>query len=258
MKLTGKVVFITGAGKGIGKASALVCAGYGAKIVVLDIKEKEANETVNEIKKAGGEATAVIADIRDRNLVKNAVNAAIKAYEHIDVLFNSAGVVKPDLLHEMSDENFNFIIDINFKGTFIVSSEVAKVMIPQKKGRIINASSIAGSHAEVAGGAYCTSKAAVSMMTQVMALELGEYNISAVAICPGHIDTTLLRDAFIARGEAEGKSIDDFYEEMTELIPLGRLAQPSEVGEFIAFLCDDRSYYIDGCNLLFDGGRLLK
>lgn len=197
MNLKDKVIFVTGAGNGIGKASCLVCGGYGAKIVAVDINEEAIQKTAEEIKQAGGEAIAVSADVRDRASVKKAVDAAVAAYGRIDVLYNSAGVVRPELFHEISDELFDFVMDINLKGTFIVSSEVVKVMIPQNKGRIINTSSISGSRAEVAGGVYCTSKAAVSMMTQVMALELGKYNISAVAVCPGHIDTTLLRNAFI-------------------------------------------------------------
>jgi 3-oxoacyl-[acyl-carrier protein] reductase len=149
-------------------------------------------------------------------------------------------------------------MNINAKGSFIVATEVAKVMIPNMKGRIISTSSISALKEEATNGTYCMSKACISMMTRVLALELGEYNISAVAICPGHINTGLLRGSFEQRGAAEGKSVDEFYKEMEGTIALGRLAEPEEVGEFVAFLFDDRSAYIDGNSILFAGGKLMS
>ena len=257
MRLQEKVVFITGAAGGIGKAAALICAGYGAKVAVVDLNEEAVAQTAKEICDAGGEAIACKVDVTKRDMVKAAVDMTIKKYGKIDCLFNNAGVVKSCYLVECSDEEYDFIMDINAKGSFIVATEVAKAMIPNRKGRIISTSSISALREESTNGAYCISKAAVSMMTRVLALELGQYNISAVAICPGHINTGLLRDSFVQRGGAEGKSVDEFYEEMEGTIALGRLAEPEEVGEFVAFLCDDRSAYIDGNSILFAGGKVM-
>lgn len=257
MRLTDKVLFITGAAGGIGKAAAKVCASYGAKIAVVDLNEDAVKETAREIREAGGEAIALRANVTDRASVKAAVDAAIKAYGKIDGLFNNAGVVKSCLLVECSDDEYDFTMNINAKGSFIVATEVAKVMIPRRSGRIVSTSSISALKEESTNGVYCMSKAAISMMTRVLALELGQYNISAVAICPGHINTGLLRGSFIQRGAAEGKSVEQFYSEMESTIALGRLAEPEEVGEFVAFLFDDRSAYIDGNSILFAGGKLM-
>lgn len=257
MKLSEKVLFITGAAGGIGKASAKICAGYGAKVAVADLNENAVEETAREIRDAGGEAIAFGMNVTDRTSVEAAVGATMKAYGKIDGLFNNAGVVKSCLLVECPDEEYDFIMNINARGSFIVATEVAKVMIPKRSGRIVSTSSISALREESTNGVYCMSKAAISMMTRILALELGAYNISAVAICPGHINTGLLRDSFVQRGAAEGKSVEQFYKEMEDTIALGRLGEPEEVGEFVAFLFDDRSAYISGNSILFAGGKLM-
>lgn len=257
MKLQEKVIFITGAAGGIGKATAKICAGYGAKVMVVDLNEEAVKQTASEINESGGEAISCKVDVTQRATVKAAVERAIEKWGKIDCLFNNAGVVKSCFLVECSDQEYDFTMDINAKGSFIVATEVAKAMIPNKKGRIISTSSISALREEATNGIYCMSKACISMMTRVLALELGQYGISAVAICPGHINTGLLRNSFIQRGAAEGKSVDEFYKEMEDTIALGRLAEPEEVGEFVAFLCDDRSAYIDGNSILFAGGKVM-
>lgn len=257
MNLKDKVVFITGAASGIGKATCLVCAKYGAKIVALDLREDAVLKVADEISQSGGTAIGVVADVTKRDTIKKAINIAIDKFGRIDCLFNNAGVVKSCLLVECSDEEYDFTMDINAKGAFIVATEVAKVMIPNRKGRIVSTSSISALKEEYTNGTYCMSKAAISMMTRVLALELGEYNISAVAICPGHVNTELLRGSFIGRAASEGKEVEEFYKEMEGTIALNRLAEPEEVAEFVAFLFDDRSAYIDGNSILFAGGKLM-
>lgn len=257
MKLGGKVLFITGAAGGIGKAAAKICAGYGAKVVLADLNNDAVDAAANEIIAAGGDATAYQVDVTSRASVKAAVDKAIEKYGKIDGLFNNAGVVKSCLLVDCSDEEYDFTMNINAKGSFIVATEIAKTMIPNRRGRIVSTSSISALKEESTNGAYCMSKAAISMMTRVLALELGQYNISAVAICPGHIKTSLLHNSFVQRGAAEGKGVNEFYREMEGTIALGRLAEAEEVGEFVAFLFDDRSAYIDGNSILFAGGKLM-
>jgi NAD(P)-dependent dehydrogenase (short-subunit alcohol dehydrogenase family) len=257
MRLQDRVLMITGAAGGIGAAAAKICAGYGAKVVAVDLKEEELGKTVADIKADGGEAIAVPANVTKRDSVKAAISVAIEKYGRIDGLFNNAGVVRSCLLVDCTDEEYDFTMDINAKGSFIVATEVAKTMIPNRRGRIISTSSISALREESTNGIYCMSKAAISMMTRVLALELGQYNISCVAICPGHINTGLLRGSFEQRGAAEGKSVDTFYQEMQATIPLDRLAEPEEVGEFVAFLFDDRSAYIDGNSILFAGGKVM-
>lgn len=257
MKLNEKVIFITGAASGIGKATSLICAGYGAKIIAVDLREEAVKQTAKEICDAGGQAIGISADVTKRETIKEAIDIAVEKYGRIDCLFNNAGVVKSSVLVECSDEEYDFTMNVNAKGAFIVATEVAKVMIPKRSGRIISTSSISALREEYTNGTYCMSKAAISMMTRVLALELGEYNISAVAICPGHINTELLQNSFTQRAESEGKKVEDFYREMEGTIALGRLGEPEEVGEFVAFLCDDRSAYMDGNSILFAGGKLM-
>ena len=130
-------------------------------------------------------------------------------------------------------------------------------MIPNKKGRIINTSSIAAVREEAFNGTYCMSKAAVSMMTRVLALELAPYHITTAAIQPGNIETDILRESFTNRGKAEGKDVKEFYKEMEATIPMGYIGQPEEIGELVAFLCDDRSAYINGNSILMAGGKIM-
>lgn len=257
MRLQDKVLFITGGAKGIGGATAKVCAGYGAKIVALDLNEERLKQTVEEIKAAGGDAIYAVADVRKRDQIKAAIAKALDTYGRIDGLFNAAGVDRICGFLDMTDEEYDFNMDINVKGSFICCAEVAKVMIPNKKGRIINTSSIAAVREEAYNGTYCMSKAAVAMMTRVLALELAPYGITTVAIQPGNIETDILRESFTNRGKAEGKDVKEFYAEMEATIPMGYIGQPEEIAEVVAFLFDDRSAYIDGNSILIAGGKIM-
>jgi len=258
MRLQDKVLMVTGAAGGIGRAAAKICAGYGAKVVAVDLNRDGVQETVEQIKANGGQAIAVQANTMNREQVRAAVEAGVNAFGKINCLFNNAGIVKSSLLVDGDDELYDKIMGVNVKGAYVVASEVAKHMKENHEGRIISTSSISALKEESTNGFYCMSKAAVLMMTHVLALEMSQYGVTAVAICPGHIDTSLLRNSFIERGAAEGKTVEEFYAEMEGTIPMGRLAQPEEVGEFVAFLCDDRSAYINGNGILIAGGKVME
>ncbi|MEA5048095.1 MAG: SDR family NAD(P)-dependent oxidoreductase [Eubacteriales bacterium] len=257
MRLQDKVIFITGGAKGIGGASAKTCAGYGGKIIAVDFNEARVRQTVDEINAAGGDAIWAVADVRKRDQVKAAIQKGMDKYGRIDCLYNAAGVDRICGFLDMSDDEYDFNMDINVKGTFICCVEVARVMIPNKKGRIINTSSIAAIREEAFNGTYCMSKAAVAMMTRVLALELAPYHITTVAIQPGNIETDILRESFTNRGKAEGKDVSEFYAEMEATIPMGYIGHPEEIAELVAFLCDDRSAYIDGNSILIAGGKIM-
>lgn len=170
MNLKDKVIMITGAAGGIGKAAARICAGYGAKIVAVDQKADSIKLTEKELRDAVGDAIGIEADVTNRSSVRNSVSMAVKKYGRIDGLFNNAGVVKSTVLVDCTDEEYDYVMGVNTKGAFIVASEVAKVMIQKRKGRIVSTSSISALKEEYSNGVYCMSKAAVSMMTRVMAL----------------------------------------------------------------------------------------
>lgn len=258
MRLQDKVLMVTGGASGIGEAAAKVCAGYGAKVVVVDLNAEGAKRVADEICAAGGQAIAVQADTTNRQDVKAAVLKGVEAYGKVNCLFNNAGVVKSSLLTDCDDNCFDRIMNINVKGAYIVASELAKHMKGIGGGRIVNTSSISAFREETTNGFYCMSKAAIKMMTHVLALELSEYGVTSVAICPGHINTPLLRDSFEQRGAAEGKSVDMYFEEMEGTIPMGRLGQPEDIGELVAYLCDDRSAYINGNAILISGGKVMN
>lgn len=257
MNLQNIVIFITGAGSGLGRSGAKICAGYGASVVVVDINGKQAQKTAADIAAAGGKAIAVQADITKREQVAAAVQTAVEAFGTIDVLYNNAGTTKLGTLTELDDATFNFIIDLNLKGTFIVTTEVLKVMIPKRKGRIINTTSYCADIGEYANGPYCAAKAGIKLLTQVEALELGKYGINAVAIAPGNMDTELLQSAFEKRSQIEGISMEEMYREAGAKVPLGRVGKPEEIGELVAFLSSEKSYYVNGSEILITGGYVM-
>ena len=258
MNLNGKVAFITGAGGGIGGAAAKKCAQYGAQVVVADLAVEAAEKCAQEIRDNGGDAIAVKIDVTSRPSVRAAVDTAIAKYGKIDCLFNNAGVCKSSMMIDGDDKIYDFIMNINAKGAFIVATEVAKEMVKQKKGRIVSTSSISAFREEYSNGIYCMSKAVVEQITRHIALELSEHGVTAVAISPGHIQTQLLHGSFVERGKEEGKPVESFYDEMKKTIPMGRLGQPEEIGDLVAFLFDDRAAYINGNNVLITGGKIME
>lgn len=258
MRLNGKVIMVTGGAKGIGGATAKILAGYGAKVIALDYNEARVKQNVDEIIAAGGDAIWAVADVRKRDQVIASIQKGLDKYGKIDGLFNAAGVDRICSILDMSDEEYDYNMDINVKGSFICCAEFARVAIKNGiKGRIVNTSSIAAIREEAHNMTYCMSKAAVSMMTRVMALEWAKYGITTVAVQPGNIETDVLRESFTNRGKAEGKDVKEFYKEMEATIPMGYIGQPEDVGEVIAFLFDDRSAYINGNSILIAGGKIM-
>ncbi len=257
MRLQDKVLFITGAARGIGGTTAKICAGYGAKIVAVDMNEEQLKQTVSEINAAGGDAIYAVADVTKREMVAAAVQKAVDTYGCIDGLFNGAGVDRTGGILDMSDADYDFTMNINVKGTFICCSEVGKVMAARGKGRIVNTSSIAAIREEAYNAPYCMSKAAVAMLTRVIALELAPKGITSVAIQPGNIETDMLRGSFASRGAKEGKDVKEYYAEMEATIPMGYIGRPEEIAEVVAWLFDDRSAYIDGNSILIAGGKIM-
>lgn len=255
MNLKEKVVMITGAAGGIGFATAKACTKYGASVVAVDMNQALLDEKVKELNDMGGNAIGLVADVTKRDSVAAAVQAAMDKFQKIDCLFNNAGVCIGNMMLDVSDTEYDKTMDIDVKGAFIVGTEVAKVMIPKQKGRIVNTASISSYRGEYGNMIYCMAKAAVKMMTQGFAIEWSEHGITTNAIAPGHIHTTLLHNAFVDKARAEHKPVEQFYDEMAKTIAVGRLGNPEEIGEVVAFLFDDRSYYINGVTMLIDGGK---
>ncbi|WP_297762033.1 SDR family NAD(P)-dependent oxidoreductase [uncultured Muriicola sp.] len=251
MELKKKVIVITGAGSGIGAASAALMASLGAKVIASDINLKNAEEVVREIKKAGGVATAYQADVTRYEEVDALLSQVIKEHGSIDVLVNNAGIggrnQKKTAEHTLDD--WHNVIAVNQTGVFYCMKLALKQMTEQGYGNIINIASLAGLKPTGNNLSYSASKFAVVGMTKSAALEYGSKNIRINAVCPGYTHSSLLDQLLSSRPDMEQK--------LKQLIPMGRFGEATEVAETIAWLASDGSKYITGQTITIDGGTSL-
>ncbi len=229
-----QVVVITGSGRGIGKSVAETFANQGAKVVISDIDEDVCNEAVEDIKKQGGDAIGVVADISKEDQVANLMKAPVDKWEKIDCLVNNAGITKDGLFLRMNLEQWRTVLDINLTGTYLCAKECVKYMRKAKKGSIINISSIArmGNPGQAN---YSAAKAGIVGLTSTLAKELGPLGIRVNAIAPGFIRTRLT-DAIP----------DKISQEIQKRISLGRIGVPKEIANPILFLASKMASYING------------
>ncbi len=246
-----KVAIITGAAQGIGKEFALSFAKYGAKVVIADLNENKSNETKNLILEEGGECSFIKTDITKIDSIMNLISETQKIYgEKIDILANVAGVCIQEDIFDSTEKTWDFTMDINLKGMFFLSKEVARVMAKFRQGKIINISSTSGFiTSSRCMMAYDVSKAAVRMLTTGLAEWLGPYNINVNAIAPATTKTQMITDLF---GEDHFKG-----EWVRKVYPLGRIAEPIDIANAAIFLCSDDAKDISGHTLLVDGGCLM-
>jgi 3-oxoacyl-[acyl-carrier protein] reductase len=243
MRLSGKVAIITGAGRGIGQATAMKFAKEGAMVAVCDIDERTAVDTARLIERMGGEAMPFRVDVTDKLSIQSMVEAVHGRYGRIDVLVNNAGIVADAQLKKMTDEQFDRVIDINLKGTYNCTKAVVDIMLDQQSGVILNASSIVGLHGNFGQTNYAASKFGVIGMVKTWARELGKRGIRANAVCPGFVSTTIIDNI-------PEKVVD----QLEHRVPLGRLGRPEEIANAYAFLASDEASYINGAVLEVSGG----
>ncbi len=243
--LEARVVIVTGAGKGIGRAIAERFAGEGARVVVNDVDEATASEVADGITAAGGTATAAVADVSDAAQVDAMFDATLAAHGTVDVLVNNAGLVSPMLHFLEADEAWwRHIIDVNLTGHFLTSRRAARIMAEQGGGVILHMSSGGATRAHRAFAAYDASKGGIEALTRAMALDLGPYGIRVCALVPGSIDTEGMdEEARRLRGEN---------------IPLGRPGDPDDMAGPAVFLASDDARYVTGITLRVDGGMLAQ
>ncbi len=250
--LTGQVAIITGAKQGMGRTHAIRLAKSGAKVVLADISQEECQKVADEIKKFGKQAIAVKCDISKKVEVDQLIKKTIETFGKLDILVNNAGICPFQPFLEMTEENFNKVIDINLKGYFLCAQAAAKEMVKQKKGAIVNIASIAMGQVGCgfAGLAhYCASKGGIVAMAEAMALELAPLGIRVNTIAPGAIDTPMA---------ASVKQDSKTLEGTLAGIPLHRMGNPEDISNAVLFLVSDESSYMTGSVVVVDGGWTAK
>nr|WP_312879997.1 glucose 1-dehydrogenase [Paenibacillus phytorum] len=248
----GKVIIVTGAAGGIGRASALKLAAGGAKVTIVDFNEEAGQETLRLIKEQGGEGIFVQADVSKSEDVQRYMNQTLETYGKIDCLFNNAGIIqKFSLLQDIDEEHFDRIMNVNLKGVFLGMKYALKVMEKQGYGNIINTASTAGVRAEHSIAAYSASKHGVVGLTKGAALEYVKKGIRVNAICPGGVATGLT--ASVPQQLQESGYVPEEFPNMR----MGRFAEPEELAEVVSFLASDASSYMTGSIILVDGGLSL-
>ena len=253
MNLTGKIALVTGGGNGIGRAACLAFAQAGAKVVVVDVSQPAAEATAADVRALGSAALAVPADVSQSADVRAYVAAALEVYGRIDAFFNNAGIegrVTP--LAEFDEAEFDRVLAVNVRGTFLGLRHVLPVMLAQQSGSIINAASVAGTVGAPGLGAYCASKHAILGLTRTAAGEVGRQGVRVNAVCPGPIETRMMQSLAEQLNPAEPLAV---VRANTARNPLGRYGTPDEVARVVVFLASDEAAYVNGAAWLIDGGR---
>ena len=243
--LDGKIVLITGASRGSGRACALACAGSGADLIVGVRKPEDGEALRAEIERQGRRVLAVYMDLQDLNSVRAGVEAAHRAFGRIDVLVNNVGIGPGNLAENVTEEDFDYTVNVNLKGTFFTAQAVAKLMMAQKSGRIINISSQAGSVVLKGEAIYCMTKAAINHLTRCLAVEWVPYDINVNSVAPTFIWTD---------GTRPSLADPAFHAHVLGHIPLGRIGDPIDVAGTVVFLASPAASLITGTNILVDGG----
>ena len=243
MRLAGKVSIITGAGRGIGRATAEKFGREGARVVVCDLDQGGVSETVAAVRLAGGEAEGYVVDVTSPKSIKTMVDAVVQRYGRVDVLVNNAGIVQDAQLIKMTEDQFDRVIDVNLKGTYNCAKAVAEIMVDQKSGVILNASSVVGIYGNFGQTNYAATKFGVIGFTKTWSRELGPKGIRVNAVAPGFIETPMVATV-----------PDKVLDALREQVPLQRLGKPEEIAAAYAFLASDEASYVNGAVLEVSGG----
>ncbi|GHO87463.1 SDR family NAD(P)-dependent oxidoreductase [Dictyobacter formicarum] len=248
-KLDGRVAFVTGAGRGIGAATALRLAEDDAQVVVADIDTDSCQQVVAEIEKIGAQALAVPCNVTEKDAVESAIQQAVERFGRLDILVNNAGVTRDNLLFKMTDDDWETVMNVHLRGAFLCSRAAQVHMVKQKYGRIISLSSTSalGNRGQ---SNYSAAKAGLQGLTRTLAIELGPFGITANAVAPGFIDTEMTR----ATARRMGFDPQERIDAASKAIPVRRVGQPRDVANVINFLASEESGYVSGQIIYVAGG----
>jgi len=249
MRLINKVALITGGNSGIGRATALLFAREGAKVALTGRDEERGKRVLEEIRRGSGTAIFIRSDIRIAKECRQAVDETLRQFKRLDILFNNAGVFYARSVVDCPEEEWDLTIDVNLKGTFLMSKFVLPVMIAQGSGVIINNGSGWGITGGNEAASYCASKGGVVLLTKAMAIDHGRQGIRVNCLCPGDVDTPMLP----ADAKLRGMDWTEYLAEASDR-PLGRIGTPEEIARAALFLASDDSSFMTGAVLAVDGG----
>jgi 3-oxoacyl-[acyl-carrier protein] reductase len=248
-RLDGRVAFVTGAGRGIGAATALRMAEEGARVALADLDTEGCAQVAAELSKVGSEGLVLHCNVADSAMVQDAVDKAASHFGRLDILVNNAGVLRDNLLFKMSEDDWDTVMNVHLKGAFLCSRAAQKYMVEQKYGRIISLSSTSalGNRGQ---SNYSSAKAGLQGLTRTLAIELGPFGITANAVAPGFIDTEMTRST----ARRQGLDPDAVIEQASKTIPVRRVGQPRDIANVIAFLASEDAGFLSGQVIYVAGG----
>ena len=247
MFLKDKIALVTGAGRGIGREIAVKLAQNGADVALVDLGTDDVEQVALEIREMGRQALALQGNVADSASVEEFIKKAVSELGRIDILVNNAGITRDTLLMRMKEEDWDAVIDVNLKGTFLCTKVVSKIMMKQRFGRIINIASVIGLMGNAGQSNYGASKAGIIGFTKSAARELASRNITVNAVAPGFI-ATVMTDVLS----------EDVKERLQQEIPLGRIGTPDDIANAVVFLASELASYITGQTIAVDGGMVMQ
>jgi NAD(P)-dependent dehydrogenase (short-subunit alcohol dehydrogenase family) len=257
MELAGQIAIVTGAGRGIGRATALELARMGADVVIAELDGAGAEKTAAEVQGLGRKALVVVTDVTRRADLAAMVDRTRAAFGRIDVLVNNAGIYRAAATLDVTEEHWDAIMTINARAVFFASQAVLPTMIAQKRGAIVNLASMAGKIGSKTNLPYNASKAAVVSMTKSLALAHAADGIRVNCVCPGFVETDMWTKVAREQGALLGMSAEEFTRQRANAVPLGRMERPEDVAAVIGFLASPRAAYMTGQALSVDGGLVM-